>query len=165
MDAPHPGAVSAGRVGRAHGLDGSFYVTAPRPRLLTQGAELTVAGESVKVVRRAGTDERPILRLQGVDGRSGAEALRGQELTVAAAALPALEPDEWWAGELEGCDVFDGERRVGKVVRMLELPSCEVLQVQRDDGELLIPMVRDAIRTVDVRGGRIDVDMSFVEDA
>ncbi len=36
--------MSAGRVGRAHGLDGSFYVTGARPRLLTLGTAVTVDG-------------------------------------------------------------------------------------------------------------------------
>jgi 16S rRNA processing protein RimM len=47
---------------------------------------------------------------------------------------------------------------------MLVLPSCEVLEVQRADGaEVLVPMVRDAIRAIDRDGRRIDVDMGFVE--
>jgi ribosomal 30S subunit maturation factor RimM len=31
-------------------------------------------------------------------------------------------------------------------------------------GELLVPMVRDAIRKVDVARRRIDIDMSFLTD-
>src|SRR5205823_6248687 len=85
----------AGRVGRAHGLDGSFYVTRARPRLLSEGSSVVVAGRSAAIVRRAGTEERPIVRLQGVEDRASAEALRGAELTVPAQAAPALAPGEW----------------------------------------------------------------------
>ena len=47
--------------------------------------------------------------------------------------------------------------------RMLELPSCEALEVTRADGaELIVPLVRDAIRSVDRAARRIDVDMGFV---
>ena len=155
----------AGRVGRAHGLDGSFYVTGARPRLLELGTAVTVAGRTVTIVRRAGTEQRPILRLQGVEDRTGAEVLRGQELTVAAADAPSLSEGEWWAHELQGCLVVDGERRVGTVTRMLELPSCEALEVTREaGGPLLVPMVKDAIRRVDVAAGTIDVDMAFIEE-
>jgi 16S rRNA processing protein RimM len=157
--------LSAGRVGRAHGLDGSFYVTGARPRLLTLGAELRIAGLTAVIVRRAGTDRRPIVRVRGVEDRAGAEALRGQTLTVAAADAPPLAEGEWWSHELEGCVVLDGEHRVGTVTRMIELPSCEALEVAREaGGPLLVPMVKDAIRSVDVAAGRIDVNMSFVED-
>jgi 16S rRNA processing protein RimM len=154
----------AGRVGRPHGLDGSFYVGEPQPALLKVGASVTIAGQPRAIVRRAGSDQRPIIRVEGCADRDGAAALRGQELEVDAAALPPLGPDEWWAEELEGARVFDGERELGVVRRLLALPSCECLEVARAGGgaDLLVPLVRDAIREVDVAARRIDVDLSFL---
>jgi 16S rRNA processing protein RimM len=162
---PRPQSLSAGRVGRAHGLDGSFYVTRPIARLLHVGAMLTLAdGSTAAVVRRSGTEQRPIVRLEGVVDRAAAEALRGQPLEVEREAAPALAPGEWWAHELEGCEVRDGEQLVGTVTRLIELPSCEALEVSRADGgaPLLVPMVKDAVRRVQVRRRRIDVDLAFL---
>jgi 16S rRNA processing protein RimM len=153
----------AGRVGRPHGLDGSFYVTRATARLLSSGTAVTVGSATREIVRRAGTDERPIVRLDGVEDRAAAEALRGQQLTVAAAAAPALEDGEWWAHELEGCAVVDGEHRLGTVARLIEMPSCELLEVTREQGEpLLVPMIRDAIRSVRPDRSLIDVDSEFL---
>jgi 16S rRNA processing protein RimM len=151
-------------VGRAHGLDGSFYVTGPRPRLLVLGTSVTVAGRTAAIVRRAGTDKRPIVRLEGVEERSAAEALRGLPLTVEEGQAPVLAEGEWWAHELEGCEVLDGERRLGTVGRLIELPSCEALEVERVQGgaPLLVPMVKDAIRLIDISGRRIEVDVDFL---
>ena len=157
------GFIEAGRVGRPHGLDGSFHVTRPDARLLAQSDEILVNGLPERIERRAGTDERPILRLAGHAGREAAEALRGAPLAIPLERAPALEADEYWAHELAGCEVWDGELRVGEVRRMMPLPSCEALEVVRPDGgELLVPMVRDAIRSVDVAARRIDVDLSFL---
>jgi 16S rRNA processing protein RimM len=162
--------LQAGHVGRAHGLDGSFYVIVarpPRPRLLAAGTKVTVAGRSTEIVRRAGTDQRPIVRLDGVEDREGADALRGMALTVDRLEVPALEEDEWWAHELEGCTVVDGERLIGTVNRLIELPSCEALEVRREQGgePLLVPMVKDAIRRVVVSEGRIEIDLGFLGEA
>jgi 16S rRNA processing protein RimM len=155
--------LEAGRVGRPHGLDGSFHVTRPDARLLEGRGELLLDGRPVEVERRAGTSGRPILRLAGHATREAAEALRGAQLSVPADQAPALEEGEYWAHELEGCAVVDGDRAVGEVRRMLPLPSCEALEVARaEGGELLIPMVRDAVRSIDVRARRIDVDLSFL---
>jgi 16S rRNA processing protein RimM len=151
--------VPAGRVGRPHGLDGSFHVTRPVPALLDEGAVLEVQGRPLRVERRAGSAEKPIVRLEGCASREHAEALRGADLLAPLAAAPPLEEDEFWARDLEGCTVVDGEREVGVVARMIALPSCEALEV----GDVLIPMVRDAIRSIDVGARRIDVDMGFVE--
>jgi 16S rRNA processing protein RimM len=150
--------VSAGRVGRPHGLDGSFHVLGAAPELLMVGAKLCVQGAVRAVERRAGTDERPIVRLAGAGTRADAEELRGAELLVAREDLPPLDPDEFWAADLVGCRVVDGGREVGVVRRMVALPSCEALEV----GELLIPLVRDAIRSIDVDTRVIDVDLGFV---
>jgi 16S rRNA processing protein RimM len=159
------GTMRAGRVGRPHGLDGSFYVTDARARLLDVGMTVHVAGHSAAIVRRAGTQQRPIVRVEGVEDRAGAEALRGQELTVAQAAAPSLEEGEWWAHELEGCEVLDRGRFVGVVSRLIELPSCEALEVALAGGEgqaLLVPMVKDAILRVAVADRRIEVDGAFL---
>jgi 16S rRNA processing protein RimM len=161
--APDRPGLPAGRVGRPHGLDGSFYVTRASARLLRGGVTVTVGGSAREIVRRAGTDERPIVRLEGIEDRAGAEALRGQELSVPAATAPALEEGEWWAHELEGCVVVDGERTLGTVARMIEMPSCELLEVEREQGEpLLVPMIRDAIRSIEPDRRRIEVDSAFL---
>jgi 16S rRNA processing protein RimM len=154
----------AGRVGRAHGLDGSFYVTGAVARLLALGGEVRLRGRSARIERRAGTDERPIVRLEGVRDRAGAESLRGEQLTVAAARAPELEEGEWWAHELEGCEVLSGGELLGRVVRLVELPSCEALEVGAGPREqpLLVPMVRDAIGEIDVAARRIEVDGDFL---
>jgi 16S rRNA processing protein RimM len=166
-DRPVPDeALQAGRVGRAHGLDGSFYVTRAGALLPGEGRELTVAGRTLRIVRRAGAAERPIVRLEGVSDRAAAEALRGQPLTVSPDQVPPLAEGEWWAHELKGCAVFDGERRVGTVAGLLGLPSCEVLEVRREDGkELLVPMVGDAVRKVDTAARRIDVSLDFLGES
>jgi 16S rRNA processing protein RimM len=158
------GGLPAGRVGRAHGLDGSFYVTRPRPRLLQIGVAVTVGGQSTTIVRRSGTEQHPILRVEGVEDRAAAEALRGIELTVDGAVAPPLGDGEWWAHELEGCAVLDGEQLVGTVSRLIELPSCEALEVRPADGGevLLVPMVADAVRRVDPAQRRIEVSLDFL---
>ena len=146
----------AGRVGQPHGLDGSFYVTRAVTRLLELGATVAVAGREAEIVRRAGTAEHPIVRLAGVEDRAAAEELRGAELTVEQQELPALGEGEWWAHELAGCVVRDGEHEVGVVTGLLELPSCEALEVRRSDapGTLLVPLVKDAVRSVDDEAAR-----------
>lgn len=156
--------LEAGRVGRPHGLDGSFYVTRAKARLLSVGVSVSVGERSVAIVRRAGTEQRPIVRLQGVEDRPAAEALRGMTLLVEVAEAPVLAEGEWWAHELEGCEVVADGLRLGTVARMIELPSCEVLEVRREAGEpVLVPMVKDAIRRVETSEGRIEVNLDFLD--
>ncbi|MBV9915963.1 MAG: 16S rRNA processing protein RimM [Solirubrobacterales bacterium] len=161
------GWLRAGRVGRAHGLDGSFYVLEATAPLLELDRTVLIGERERKIVRRAGTDTRPILRLEGCEDRDAARSLAGAELLVARAQAPELEADEWWAEDLEGCAVSDGDRRIGVVRRLLALPSCEVLEVAREEdaGDLLVPLVSDAVRHVDLERREIDVDLRFLGEA
>jgi 16S rRNA processing protein RimM len=126
-----------------------------------------VGGVERRIVRLAGFDRRPILRFEGDEDRSAAEASRGEEILVARGEAPELGPDEWWAGDLEGCAVTDSGQEVGVVTRVLELPSCEVLEVARagGGGALLVPLVSDAVRDVDLDRRVIDVDLRFLGEA
>ena len=152
MTAPPAGQVTAGRVGRAHGLDGSFYVEdVAEP--LEPGAEVAVAGRSARVERRAGTEARPIVRLSGVHDRSAAEALRGERILVVGGALAE---GEYLSADLVGCTVPG----VGEVRRVVQGPSCDVLEVGANG--VLIPFVSDAIKRVDAAAGIIEVDTGFL---
>ena len=144
--------VTAGRVGRPHGLDGSFYVVHPTEEL-SVGSEVEVGGLRAVVERRAGTAERPIVRLAGVADRTAAEGLRGQELRVEAGEL---EEGEYLTEDLVGCEVPG----VGTVRRVLGLPSCDVLEV--GDEAVLVPLVADAVTRIDLDARQIEVDRRFL---
>ena len=154
----------AGRVGRPHGLDGSFYVRDPIPLLLDVGTRVMVNGRGLEIVRRAGDDRRPIVRLEGCRQRGDVEPMSGQALMVARDEAPELDVDEWWEEDLVGCVVRGEQRQLGIVRRLLGLPSVDVLEVERADGEgeLLVPLVGDAVRSVDVERKEIEVDLHFL---
>jgi 16S rRNA processing protein RimM len=137
--------VTAGRVGKPHGRDGSFYVDAAS-HPLPAGTPLVLGDGTHTVERRAGTDEHPLVRLSGVDDP---RPRRGELLLVEA----ELGEDEWLASDLVGRSV-PGR---GRVVRVLDGPSCSVLELE--DGTL-VPFVSDAIRSVE--GGEIHVNEDFL---
>ena len=156
----------AGRVGRPHGLDGSFHVTRPNTQLLESASSVVIDEHELDITRLAGTARSPILRVAGYDDREAAELLRGKDLLIPRAVAPELGPDEWWAEDLAGCVVHDGDRDVGTVKGLMELPSCEALEVERaGGGELLVPLVTDAVRGVDLERRTIDIDLGFLGEA
>ena len=138
--------MTAGRVGKPHGLDGSFYVDTPRHEL-PEGIELTIGDRTHRVARRAGTDERPLIRLEGVDDP---RALRGEVMLVE----DELADDEWLASDLIGLTVPG----IGTVSDVIDSPSCSLLQLS--DGTL-IPFITDAVRSVDLDAGEIRVNPDF----
>jgi 16S rRNA processing protein RimM len=139
--------VTAGRVGKPHGLDGSFYVERPR-HPLPEGLAVTVLDRSHRISRRAGTDDRPLIQLSGVEDP---RRLRGEIMLVE----DELEEGEWLADDLVGLEVAG----MGRVARLIDAPSCTVLEL--DDGTL-VPLVSDAIARIDVDAGEIRVNRDFL---
>ena len=143
-----------GRVGRPHGLDGSFVLEAPAepPRA---GETVILEGREVRVERHAGTATRPILRVSGVSDRSAAAALRGRTL-VHPTEQPWFGEDEWAAEDIVGCRI----EGLGEVRRIVTGPACDVLAV--GEGGVLVPFISDAIRRVDPAARVIEVDHTFL---
>ena len=136
------------RVGKPHGLDGSFYVDVP----LEEGAVVEIGGRTFEVVARKGTDAKPIIRVAGVEDRDAAEALRGEVVRSADPDPPG--EDEWLVEDLIGCRI----EGVGEVTGVLGGMSCDVLEA----GGELIPLVTDAVKRVDVENRVIEVDRDFL---
>jgi 16S rRNA processing protein RimM len=148
--------VPVGRVGRPHGLDGSFFVegASAREGTFARGATLFAAGEPAEVVAsKRGAGGRPVIRL---DRR----VERGAELAVSRDALPALSADdEFYVFELVGLDVVQEDGAVlGRVRDVLEYPANDVLEL---DSGVSLPLVEACVRQVDLAGGRIVVAPGF----
>jgi 16S rRNA processing protein RimM len=140
--------VTAGRVGKAHGLDGSFYVDETRSAF-ELGSTVQLGDQTYEIIRRAGTDDRPLIKLAGVDDPS---AVRGEIMLVD----EELEEGEYLAADLVGCEVPG----LGRVERVLDAPSCALLEVG-EDGHL-IPLIGDAVKQVDLERKVIEVDRDFL---
>jgi 16S rRNA processing protein RimM len=150
--------VAVGRVGKSHGLDGSFVVedASEVPERFAVGAELFVSGEPAKVVSSKQARGRPVVRL---DRRVN----RGATLEVARAALEPAGNDEYYVFKLVGLRVEEeGGTSLGTVKDVAPGVANDVLEL---DTGLLLPMVEDCVREVDLRGKRIVVARGFAEPA
>ena len=139
--------VTAGRVGKAHGRDGSFYLEGIQTELAV-GDHVWIGDSEHELARVDGTADRPLVRIDGLDPAS----VRGELLLVE----DELEADEYLVADLVGCEVPG----LGYVERVLDAPSCPLLEVGED--QLLIPLVGDAVKRVDLEKRIIEVDREFL---
>ena len=119
-----------------------------------------VAGLGETVTLRSVRDHNGTLLLSfdGIDDRTGIEALRGA-LLEADVPDETGEPDSWYDHQLVGLAVrsVDG-RRLGEVVAVQHPPAQDLLVVRRTDGEQrLVPFVAALVPTVDLAGGHLVV--------
>jgi 16S rRNA processing protein RimM len=103
-----------------------------------------------------GTSKAPIIRLEGVDDRTQAEAWKGAAVSVERQQLPPLEPGEYYLSDLVGAQVTDSEGTVGAVEAIGIHPSVDTLVIRTPDGKLVEqPLVDEWLEEVDAVGRRV----------
>lgn len=160
--------VVVGRIAKAHGIRGELAVDvrtdSPEERFRIGAAVTTKLrdGSERELTIAAAREHsgRLLVRFEEVLTRDVAETLRGALLLADTATLPPTEdPDEFYDHELAGlrAELADGTV-LGKVVEIVHSPAGELLELDVDGREVLVPFVRAIVPTVDVAGGRVVLD-------
>jgi len=99
-----------------------------------------------------------IAKLSGVDDRDAAAQLRGTEVAIPRAALPANAGGEYYWSDLIGLQVTNLQGvHLGRVAQLLETAAQQVLLIE-GERERLIPFLESVVVSVDVAGGSLVVD-------
>lgn len=155
--------IEIGRVGKPHGVRGAFNLDgAIDAAVLVAGFRLRIGDAEYTVASRGGVDARPLVTLLEVGDRDAIAALRGKSVTAPRSSLTPLAEGEWFAADLVGLRVVAGDREFGKVTRLVNLPSVDVLEVVGGEEPLQLPMIGDAIVSIDVAAGVITIDADFL---
>jgi 16S rRNA processing protein RimM len=135
-----------------------------RVELLDAGRRVYLGDRPLAVAWRKGTPARPVIKLASMDDRASAESAAGLPITVPSDEIGPLGEQEYLIDDLVGCEVKAGRLAIGSVRDVLLLPSVEALVVERPEGtELLVPLVEDAVESIDVEDRRIEVSIGFLE--
>lgn len=167
--AGEPLLIPVGEVARPHGVRGELRVKLYNPdsTLFTQ----TVPSSAKVRLRLTGGQTRDLeltsaraangavlLRLEGVDDRDAADALRGAEVLIPRDDFAPLAEGEFYACDIEGARaVLPSGEELGHVKGLASYPTCDVLIIERKGGgPLEVPLLEPYV-------GKVDVDVGVVE--
>ena len=105
-------------------------------------------------------------QLKGVDDPDQAMTLNGQRILVKETDLPKLPEGEYYWQQLIGLMVSNSEQEIGKISSILETGANDVLVIkQKGKPDVLIPYIKDVVKTVDLSHSTmlVDWDPSFLE--
>ena len=146
--------VEVGRVGRPHGLDGSFVVeqASEDPERFVPGAEILVSGEAATVAEAKRAGGRLVVRLDR-------EVERGAVLAVPRESLRQTAEGEYYVFQLVGLDVQEQDgSSLGRVQDVAPGVANDALEL---DSGLALPLVEDCVLSVDLERGVIVVAPGF----
>ena len=155
--------ICVGAIAGAHGVKGLVKIksfTEEPDGVAAYGPLSDEAGEREFTLALAGRAKGLIIaRIDGVEDRNTAEALRGTRLYVERAALPPTAEEAYYHTDLIGLEAvgMDGAP-VGEVKALYNYGAGDVIEIQRRDKDLLLlPFTKAAVPEVDLEGGRLVV--------
>ena len=153
-----PQTLEVGKVARAHGIRGELKVSLhwaesdalqPGRRLVliaSDGTRRDLIVDSVRPAHRA-----LLVKLEGIDDKDAADALRGSAIHVARTDLPPPGPDEYFLSDLIGVTVQAEGRTIGQVEEVRSHPTLDSIVIRTPDGRLLEqPLGEQWVERVDV---------------
>lgn len=159
-----------GTISGVHGVKGWVKVysyTQPRDNIVKYDQWYLSHRGQVKPVKLTGgqsTGRGVIAKIEGIDDREQALALKGAEILIDRSELPALPEGEYYWVDLEGLKVVtvDGVD-LGTVSHLMETGANDVFVVKGEDRERLIPFTEapdpgHAVVRISLEEGLIVVD-------
>jgi len=155
-----------GTIVGTHGLHGELRVkpSCDSPEFFKQFATLYHDAQGQRPVRLLGVRQHKnlaLLRLEGVDSAEAAQALVRQRLFFRRAEA-SLEEGRYFIVELIGCEVYDANdgTHYGQICDVSQPGANDVWYIRQPNGrELLIPVIDDVVKHVDIAAGRVEIIM------
>ena len=157
--------LTVARIGRAHGVLGEVTIEVrtdePDERFYI-GSVLTTEPASfgpLKIKSVRNHNGTLLLAFENVTDRNQAEKLRDVLLQADVDIdAPGIDEDDFHIQQLLGCQVFTTEGiEVGPVTDLVPLPGQDLLAINYQGRELLIPFVHELVPTVDLKNKRIEI--------
>ncbi|MDR2133376.1 MAG: ribosome maturation factor RimM [Clostridiales Family XIII bacterium] len=151
--------IEIGKILSPVGLRGEVkvYSYSDKPERFAPGAELLLDGRPVRIETSRFVKNLPIIKLDGVENREEAEALRGHALSIGALSLTPLPEGEWYVRDLIGCEVCDEDgNALGAIADVLQNGAQDLYEIASRDGRtFLLPAVAAFVVRVDVTAKRV----------
>ena len=155
--------IALAAVAGAHGVKGEV-----RLKLFGDSVDSLARQESVfaggverRLLFARSAGKGAVARLEGVEDRTAAEALRGTLIEIDRSALPPLEEGEYYHADLIGLPAVDSTGvAVGLVVAVENYGAGDLLEIQLPDGRRALIPFRDGI--ADLSDGRVVLDPEFL---
>lgn len=154
-----------GRIGRAHGVLGEATIEIrtdlPDERFVVGTQLHTDPAMNGPLTIESARDHNGILLLKflKINDRTAIELVRDTLLLVEVdMTQEAVHQDEYHVQQLIGCEVvLESGVRIGHLADVLNLPGQDLLAIEGDRGEILIPFIAEFVPQVDLENRRIVV--------
>jgi len=150
-----------GRIADSYGVRG-WVKAAPDAGAATglaKAPEWSIDGCAYKVVQARVHGATVVAKLEGLESREQALALKGKRVSVQREALPDPGEGHYYLADLVGLEVVNEQGEVlGRIARMFSSGAQDVMELGEAGKGRLLPWVPAVVKDVDLERGRVTVE-------
>ena len=166
---PESTRLRVGRLTKAHGLKGAIkiemYTDDPDRRFVPGAVFFLQVPEAspwhektLELIELKWYNTHAVGFFKDVNDRTAAESLaKGILLVDHDLAEASTEEDAWYDHQLVGLAVMRDGVKIGTVTQLDHKPAQDLLHIETDAGEILVPFVKAIVPTVDIAAGTMTV--------
>jgi len=94
---------------------------------------------------------KAIAHFEEIESIDAATKLVGTEVYLPETSLPALDDGQYYFHDLVGMNAFEDEVLIGLVVNILNFPGHDVLTIDHNGHEVLVPITDEIVREVNLK--------------
>jgi 16S rRNA processing protein RimM len=156
--------LAIGRLRSAHGIRGEITLEpwTDFPERIKKGSHLFLGDGHQEVIVTAvrGKNKLLILSLQGYDVRESVNVLRNNVVYTQTSNLPALPKGQYYHHQLVGLRAVDvNGSDIGTISEILKTSANDVLVIDDHGRELLVPMIKEVVLSVDLPAGLVKLKL------
>jgi len=122
--------------------------------LLQEGKLVPFFIESIQI-----NSNKALVKFEDIDSIEAASDLVKCEAYLPLSFLPQLPEGEYYFHDLVGCKVFENDKLLGTVKEVIDLNGNELLNVDHDGKEVLVPIKDEILTNVSISKKRLDVSL------
>ncbi|MBR4143556.1 MAG: 16S rRNA processing protein RimM [Firmicutes bacterium] len=144
--------IKLGKITAPQGIKGEVrvYPYTDKPTRFSEIEAVLLNGRRCRIEKARYMKNMAILKLEGIDDRNAAEAMRNRELLLPREELWKQPEDTYFVDDLVGCAVVSEDGApVGTLKTIHSRPAQDLYEIEREDGSaFLLPAVKEFIKDV-----------------
>ena len=144
--------IKLGKITAPQGIKGEVrvYPYTDKPTRFSEIEAVLLNGRRCRIEKARYMKNMAILKLEGIDDRNAAEAVRNRELLLPREELWKQPEDTYFVDELVGCAVVSEDGApVGTLKTIHSRPAQDLYEIERADGSsFLLPAVKEFVKDV-----------------
>ena len=146
--------ISFGKIVKPHGIKGELklFLYNKDSKILKQKINIWIDKEdcltSFKLLSIRG-DEFKIIKLDKINSRDDATSISNKEFFISREDFPDIESDNFYINDIINFKVLDDDNELGFIYDVFSLPGGNVMGINCDGKEILVPMIEKYIKFFD----------------